>query len=71
MYLGQNNSLFCVTDFQARDGEVEFKTEMFINRAHEKTFTPARNFFMPACEKAAERIQDLFNENMDKVMNNN
>jgi hypothetical protein len=67
MYLGQNDSLFQVTDFQATGGEVQFQTEMFINRAHEKTFTPARHFFMPECEKAAAHIQDLFNKNMDKA----
>jgi hypothetical protein len=71
MYLGENSSLFRVTDFHAKGDEVEFRTEMFVNRAHEKTFTPARNFLLPECEKAAERIQDLFNENMDKAMNNN
>jgi hypothetical protein len=70
MYLGQNDSLFWVTDFQTRGGEVHFQAEMFINRAHEKTFTPARNFFLPECEKAAAHIQDLFNENMDKALNN-
>ncbi|MDR2097706.1 MAG: hypothetical protein LBP37_04220 [Spirochaetaceae bacterium] len=71
MYLGPNNSLFRVTDFQAVDGKVQFQTEMFVNRAYEKTYTRARNFFMPECKKAAEHIQDLFNENMDKSMNNN
>jgi hypothetical protein len=67
MYLGPNSSLFKVTDFQAKDGEVHFRSELFINRAHEKTFTPARHFFMPECEKAAVHIQDLFNKNMDKA----
>jgi hypothetical protein len=70
MYFGRNSSLFRVTDFQAIGGEVQFQTEMFVNRAYEKTYTPARNFFMPECKKAAEHIQDLFNENMDKAMNN-
>jgi hypothetical protein len=84
MYLGPNGSQFRVTDIQfedtrgwkKKDGQdrthrkVEFKTEMFINRAYEKTFTPARNFFKPECEKAAKHIQDLFNENMDKAVNN-
>jgi hypothetical protein len=79
MYLGPNSSLFRVTDIQfenTKEGQdrthrkVEFKTEMFRNRAYEKTFTPARNFFKPECEKAAKHIQDLFNENMDKAVNN-
>jgi hypothetical protein len=68
MYLGPNNSLFKVTDFHATDGEVQFKTKMFINRAFEKTFTPARIFFLPACEKAMAGIQDRFNANMDNAL---
>jgi hypothetical protein len=81
MYLGPNDSLFRVTNiwFENTRGwkkdegqdrthrKVEFQTELFIIRAHEKTFTPARHFFMPECEKAAAHIQDLFNENMDKA----
>jgi hypothetical protein len=78
MYFGPNASMFRVTDIHAENArgrarthrKVEFKMEMFINRAHERTFTPARNFFKPECEKAAEHIQDLFNENMDKAVNN-
>jgi hypothetical protein len=66
MYLGPNSSLFKVTGFHAKDGEVQFQTKMFINRAHEKTFTPARHFFMPECEKAAADIQRIFNDHMDK-----
>jgi hypothetical protein len=81
MYLGPNSSLFRVTNIQFENTrgwkkdegqdrthrKVEFQTELFINRAHEKTFTPARHFFMPECEKAAAHIQDLFNKNMDKA----
>ena len=69
MYLGSNMSMFQITDFQKKGDDVEFQTEMFINRKYEKTFTPARNFFMPECEKAARNIQGLFNENMDKALN--
>jgi hypothetical protein len=68
MYLGPNNSLFRITDFHAKDGEVQFQAKMFINRAYEKTFTPARHFFLPACEKAIAGIQERFNENMDKAL---
>ena len=71
MYLGPNNSLFKVTDFQRKDGDVKFETEMFVNRKYEETFTPARHFFLPECERAARNIQQLFNENMDKALNNN
>jgi hypothetical protein len=83
MYFGPNNSLFRVNSIQFENTKgwrkekgqdrthrkVEFQAEMFINRAHERTYTPARNFFMPECKKAAERIQELFNENMDKAVN--
>jgi hypothetical protein len=69
MYLGPNRNLFKVTDFQARGGEVQFQTKMFINRAFEKTFTPAKNFFLPACQEAAKDMQKLFNEAMDRNMN--
>jgi hypothetical protein len=68
MYLGPNRNLFKVTDFQAGGGEVQFKTKMFINRAFEKTFTLAKNFFLPACQEVAKDMQKLFNEAMDRNM---
>jgi hypothetical protein len=45
---------------------VHFEKQMIINREYERTFTPAKNFFLPACQEAAKDIQKLFNENMDK-----
>lgn len=67
MYLGSNNSLFKVTGFERTgDKGVRFNTKMYVNRKHEKTYTPAKNFFLPECQKAAQNIQDLFNKNMDE-----
>lgn len=65
-----NRNLFRITDFSHRDGRVVFRKEMIINRQYQETFTPAKNFFLPECEKAALNMQSLFNENMDKNFNN-
>ena len=70
MFLGPHNNLFRVTSFRAHKGDVRFETEMFVNRKYERTFTTARNFFMPTCREAAENIQELFNENFNKLANN-
>jgi predicted RNA-binding protein len=71
MYLGPNNSMFKVTAFEKIGDEgIRFDTEMYVNRKFEKTYTRARNFFLPECKKALAHIQDLFNENMNKDMNN-
>jgi hypothetical protein len=70
MYLGPNSSLFKVTDFKrSGEGGIRFDTKMYVNRKFEKTYTRARNFFLPECKKAMENIQAVFNENMDKIIN--
>ena len=67
MYLGQNNSLFKITSFKrVGDKGIKFHAQMYINRKYERTYTRARNFFLPECQKAAQNIQAMFNENMDK-----
>jgi hypothetical protein len=75
-------NLFAVTNFvKEKDtwdkskrerifGKVSFEITPIYIFDRPSTFTLARNFFLPECEKAMERIQDLFNENMDKAMNN-
>jgi hypothetical protein len=68
MFFGANRNLFRVTDFTAIDGDVKFKMKLFVNREYEKTYTPAKRFFKPECEKAAVNIQEIFNKNMDKSM---
>jgi hypothetical protein len=66
IHYGRN--LFAVTDFiKSGDDDVSFDIQQVYNFEHESTFTPAHNFFLPECEKAAEGIQQLFNENMDKA----
>jgi hypothetical protein len=68
MYLGANNSLFKVTSFErAGDDGIKFNTQMYVNRKYERTYTPAKNFFLPECQKAAQNMQSMFNENMDKI----
>jgi hypothetical protein len=39
---------------------------MIINRGYTRTLTPAKNFFLPACQEAAKDMQNLFNKNMDR-----
>ena len=65
-----NRNLFRITNFSHRDGRVVFRKEMIINRQYKETFTPAKNFFLPECEKAALNMQGLFNQFMDKNFNN-
>ncbi|MDR1251107.1 MAG: hypothetical protein LBK62_02965 [Treponema sp.] len=72
-------NLFAVTNFvKEKDiwdknrqerifGKVSFEIHPIYIFDRPSTHTPARHFFMPECEKAAARIQDLFNENMDKA----
>jgi hypothetical protein len=68
MYMGPNSSMFKVTSFERVDeGGIRFDMKMYVNRKFGKTYTPARNFFRPECEKAIENIQAIFNENMDKI----
>ena len=66
MYMGPHKSLFRITSFRRIDEGVHFDAELMVNRRFTRTFTPARNFFLPVCQNAAKNIQDLFNENMDK-----
>jgi hypothetical protein len=65
-----NRSLFRITSFKSKGDEVSFEKEMIINRKYESTYTPAHNFFMPECEKAARDMQKMFNEAMDRDMDN-
>ncbi|MCL2200208.1 MAG: hypothetical protein FWB80_14950 [Defluviitaleaceae bacterium] len=66
MFMGENKSLFRITSFTRIDDGVHFGAELMVNRKFTRTFTPARNFFLPVCQNAAKNIQDLFSENMDK-----
>jgi hypothetical protein len=65
------SNLFAVTNFMktSRD-DVSFDIHEIYIFDRPSTHTPARHFFMPECEKAMAHIQDLFNENMDKAINN-
>jgi hypothetical protein len=63
-----NRSLFRIRNFKKTSDGVRFEKTMIINRAYERTFTPAHNFFMPECDKAAQNMQELFNEAMDRNM---
>jgi len=64
MYFGK--SLYQITSFEKKGDNVHFEKQMIINREYERTLTPAKNFFLPACQEAAKDIQKLFNENMDR-----
>jgi hypothetical protein len=63
-------SFYRITDFKKQGDNVVFKKEMIINREYERTLTPAKNFFLPACQEAAKDMQKLFNEAMDRNMDN-
>jgi len=69
MFMGPHNNLFRITSFRRIDDGVHFDAELMVNRKFRRTFTPARNFFLPTCQKAAKNIQGLFSENMDKALN--
>jgi hypothetical protein len=59
-------SFYRITDFKKKGDNVTFKKEMIINREFEKTYTPAKDFFLPECQKAAKDIQARFNAAMDR-----
>ena len=63
MYFGK--SLFQITKFEKMGANVHFEKQMIINRKYEKTLTPAKNFFLPACQEAAKDMQTVFIEKMD------
>jgi hypothetical protein len=59
-------SFYRITDFKKRGDNVVFTKKMIINREYGRTLTPAKNFFLPACQEAARDMQKLFNEAMDR-----
>ena len=59
-------NIFKISNFRKNGGNVSFDKQMIYEGTHDKTYVPGANFFMPACEKAAENIQKLFNDYMDK-----
>jgi hypothetical protein len=63
-------SLYRITQFEKKGDQVHFEKQMIINREYERTPTAAKNFFLPACQEAAKDMQKLFNEVMDRNMNN-
>jgi hypothetical protein len=58
-------SLYRITKFEKKGDSVHFEKQMIINREYIRTFTPTKDFFLPACQEAAKDIQRLFNEKMD------
>jgi len=58
--------LFAVSDFQARGGNVSFKIDKIYIFDRPSTKTPAKNFFLPECQKAAKDIQKRFNDAMER-----
>jgi hypothetical protein len=65
IHYGEN--LFAVTNFHAQ-GDVKFDLVPVYFFEYKTTQTPATPFFLPACEKAMEGIQDRFNANMNKAV---
>jgi hypothetical protein len=71
-YAGEHNSLFRVTKFhnigKGKYRKVVFDQKLIFNRKYPRTYTPAHNFFMPACQKAAKDLQKIFNKHMEKAV---
>jgi hypothetical protein len=59
-------SLYRITQFEKKGDKIHFEKQMIINREYERTLTPAKGFFLPACQEAAKNMQKLFNEAMDR-----
>lgn len=60
------HSLYQVTSFEKKGDSVHFEKQMIINREYERTYTPAKNFFFPACQEAVKDMQRYFNEEMER-----
>jgi hypothetical protein len=80
MYLGPNNSIFKVNNIEfetvakgkgraerAKHRRIKFETKMYVNRKFEKTYTNAKPWLAPACEKVAKDAQKIFNSQMRKI----
>jgi hypothetical protein len=63
-----NDELFSVLDFQKKaDGDITFKLDLIYNLKHKQTFTHETPWLMPAAEKPAADVENIFISQMKKL----
>lgn len=66
-FIRMNNSIFKVSGFRKSGGNVSFKSTHILNLKYESTYTPKKAWLEPASDYAAQMMQEIFNQQMDKL----
>lgn len=66
-FIRMNNSIFKVSSFRKAGKNISFKSTHILNLKHQSTHTPKKEWLEPASERAAQMMQDVFNQQMDKL----
>lgn len=63
-----NDTIFKVDGFNNHNAARPFKATPILNMRHKSTYTPKKEWLMPAAEYSAKLMQDVFNREMDKLV---
>lgn len=66
-FIRLNDAFFQVNNFRKGKRKVNFKLKEILNLKHQTTVTPAKPWLEPASEYAADLMQDIYNQEMDKL----
>lgn len=66
-FMRLNDAFFQVNNFRKGKRKVSFKLKEILNLKHQTTQTPAKPWLEPASEAAAALMQDIYNQEMDKL----
>lgn len=66
-FIRMNNSIFKVTSFRKNGDNVSFKSTHILNLKYAHTYTPQKAWLEPASNYAAQMMQEIFNQQMDKL----
>ena len=66
-FIRMNNSIFKVTSFRKNGENISFKSPHILNLKYESTHTPEKKWLEPASDYAAQMMQEIFNQQMDKL----
>ncbi len=66
-FIRMNNSIFKVSSFRKNGDNVSFKSTHILNLKYASTYTPKKAWLEPASDYAARMMQEIFNQQMDKL----
>ena len=66
-FIRLNDAFFQVSNFRKGKRNVSFKLKEILNLKHQTTQTPANPWLEPASDYAANLMQDVYNQEMDKL----